>query len=60
MENFYKETGLKVDEWTDFQKRMCEIYGRERWKNRRSGRTPLSQEDRITMTTVLEDIRNNH
>lgn len=62
MKRFYKESGILVCEWREFENSI--IFGKhgfkftpEQWKNRKIGRTKLKPEDRIAMMHVLEKIR---
>ena len=62
MKRFYKESGIMICEWDDFEQSI--LFGKhgfkftpEQWKNRKIGRTKLKPEDRIAMLLVLEKIR---
>lgn len=62
MKRFYKESGILVCEWEEFESSI--LFGKhgfkftpEQWKNRKIGRTKLKPEDRIAMMHVLEKIR---
>lgn len=62
MKRFYKESGILVCEWEDFESSI--LFGKhgfkftpEQWKNRKIGRTKLKPEERIAMMHVLGKIR---
>lgn len=62
MKRFYKESGILVCEWEDFERSI--LFGNhgfkftpEQWKNRKIGRTKLKPEERIAMMHVLGKIR---
>ena len=62
MKRFYKESGILVCEWKEFEESI--LFGKhglkftpEQWKNRRTGRTKLKPEERIAMMHVLQKIR---
>lgn len=62
MKRFYKESGILVCEWEEFEQSI--LFGKhglkftpEQWKNRKIGRTKLKPEDRMAMLLVLENIR---
>ena len=62
MKRFYKESGILVCEWEEFESSI--LFGKhgfkftpEQWKNRKIGRTKLKPEDRIAMICVLGKIR---
>ena len=62
MKRFYKESGILVCEWEDFENSIlfCKHgfkFTPEQWKNRKIGRTKLKPEDRIAMMHVLDKIR---
>lgn len=62
MKRFYKESGILVCEWEEFEQSIlfCKHgfkFTPEQWKNRKIGRTKLKPEDRIAMIYVLEKIR---
>lgn len=64
MKRFYIESGIKVCEWEDFEKRILDIsqefhFTTEQWKNRRQGRTHIKPQERLAMMAILEEIRNN-
>ena len=62
MKRFYKESGIMICEWDDFEQSILFVkhgfkFTPEQWKNRKIGRTKLKPEDRIAMLLVLEKIR---
>lgn len=62
MKRFYKESGIMICEWDDFEQSILLNkdgfqFTPEQWKNRRIGRTKLKPEERIAMMQVLEKIR---
>lgn len=64
MKRFYKESGILVLEWEEFERSILQgthgfMFSSEQWKNRRIGRTALKPEERIAMIYVLEKIREN-
>lgn len=62
MKRFYIESGIKVCEWEEFEKRILDIsqefhFTQEQWKNRRQGRTHIKAQERIAMMAIVEEIR---
>lgn len=62
MKQFYKESGILVLEWEEFERSILQgthgfMFSSEQWKNRRLGRTHLKPQERIAMIHVLEKIR---
>lgn len=62
MKRFYIESGLKVCEWEEFEKRLLDQsqefhFTAEQWKNRRYGRTQIYPQERIAMMAIVEEIR---
>lgn len=65
MKRFYKESGILVLEWEEFERSILQgthgfMFSSEQWKNRKIGRTALKPEERIAMIYVLEKIRENN
>lgn len=64
MKEFYKQSGILVLEWDEFEMALLQgtygfAFSSEQWKNRRIGRTAVKPEERIAMIHVLEKIREN-
>lgn len=64
MKRFYIESGIKVCEWEEFEKRILDIsqefhFTTEQWKNRKQGRTRIKPQERLAMMAIVEEIRNN-
>lgn len=62
MKQFYRESGILVLEWEEFERSILQgthgfMFSSEQWKNRRLGRTNLKPQERIAMIHVLEKIR---
>lgn len=62
MKRFYIESGIKVCEWEEFEKRILDIsqefhFTQEQWRNRRQGRTQLKPQERIAMMSIVEEMR---
>lgn len=62
MKEFYKLSGILVLEWEIFERAILQgTYGfalsKDQWNNRRTGRTKVSDSERIAMMHVLEQIR---
>lgn len=62
MKRFYIESGIKVCEWEEFEKRILDIsqefhFTTEQWKNRRQGRTHIKPQERLAMMAIVEEIR---
>lgn len=62
MKRFYIESGIKVCEWEDFEKRILDQslefhFTPEQWKNRKQGRTRIKPEERLAMMATVEEIR---
>lgn len=62
MKRFYLESGIKVAEWEEFEKRLLDQqqefhFTPEQWRNRRQGRTHIKPEERIAMMAIVEEIR---
>lgn len=62
MKRFYIESGIKVCEWEEFEKRILDIsrdfhFTTEQWKNRKQGRTHIKPQDRLAMMAIVEEIR---
>lgn len=62
MKRFYTESGILVCEWDDFEQSI--LFGKhglkftpEQWKNRKIGRTKVTDSERLAMITVLKKIR---
>lgn len=62
MKRFYIESGIKIAEWEEFEKRILDIsqefhFTPEQWRNRRQGRTQLKPQERIAMMSIVEEMR---
>lgn len=62
MKRFYIESGIKVAEWEEFEKRILDTskefhFTTEQWKNRRQGRTHIKPQERLAMMAIVEEIR---
>lgn len=62
MKRFYIESGIKVCEWDEFEKRILDQarefhFTPEQWKNRRQGRTHIKPQERLAMMAIVEDMR---
>lgn len=62
MKRFYIESGIKVAEWEEFEKRLLDQskefhFTTEQWKNRRQGRTHIKPQERLAMMAIVEEIR---
>lgn len=62
MKRFYIESGIKVCEWEEFEKRILDIsqefhFTPEQWRNRRQGRTRIKPQERLAMMAIVEEIR---
>lgn len=62
MKRFYIESGIKVCEWEEFEKRILDQsqefhFTTEQWRNRRQGRTRLKPQERIAMMSIVEEMR---
>ena len=62
MEKFYKESGILVCEWSRFENAILQgthgfSFSAEQWKNRRIGRTKVSDSEKIAMIRILEELR---
>lgn len=62
MKRFYRESGIMVCEWEAFERSI--LFGQhgfaltaEQWKNRKIGRTKVSDSERVAMMEVLRRIR---
>lgn len=65
MKRFYNESGIKVCEWEEFEKRILDQtrelhFTQEQWKNRKLGRTHIKPQERLAMMEIVNEIRNNH
>lgn len=62
MKRFYTESGIKVCEWDEFEKRILDKtqelhFTPEQWKNRKQGRTRIKPHERLAMMAIVEDMR---
>lgn len=62
MKRFYIESGIKVCEYEEFEKRILDqtqefYFTSEQWKNRRQGRTRIKPQERLAMIAIVEEIR---
>lgn len=62
MKRFYIESGIKVCEWEEFEKRILDIsqefhFTTEQWKNRKQGRTHIKPQERLAMMAIVVEIR---
>lgn len=62
MKRFYIESGIKVCEYEEFEKRILDQtqefhFTSEQWKNRRQGRTHIKPQERLAMMAIVEDMR---
>lgn len=62
MKRFYTESGIKVCEWENFEKRILDTsqefhFTTEQWKNRKHGRTHIKPQERLAMMAIVEEIR---
>lgn len=62
MKRFYIESGIKVCEYEEFEKRILDQtqefhFTPEQWKNRRQGRTHIKPQERLAMMAIVEDMR---
>lgn len=62
MKRFYIESGIKVCEWEEFEKRILDIsqefhFTTEQWKNRKQGRTRIKPQERLAMMEIVVEIR---
>lgn len=62
MKRFYIESGIKVAEWEEFEKRLLDTrkefhFTTEQWKNRKQGRTHIKPQERLAMMAIVEEIR---
>ena len=62
MKRFYIESGIKVCEYEEFEKRSLDqtqefYFTPEHWKNRRQRRTHIKPQERLAMMAIVEDMR---
>ena len=62
MKRFYTESGIKVCEWENFEKRILDTsqefhFTTEQWKNRKHGRTHIKPQERLAMMAIVEENR---
>lgn len=62
MKKFYQQSGILVYEWESFELAILQgtfgfMLSKDQWNNRRSGRTKVSDSERIAMMHVLEQLR---
>lgn len=62
MKEFYKQSGILVLEWANFERAILQgtfgfSFSKDQWNNRRTGRTKVSDSERIAMIHVLEQLR---
>ena len=65
MKRFYLESGIRVAEWEEFEKRLLDQqqefhFTQEQWRNRRSARTHIKPQERLAMMAIVNEIRNNN
>lgn len=62
MKEFYSESKVTVEEWSALESQMPTIMGwtTDQWRNRQSGRTKITQAERLGMIKAVEDYRKQH
>lgn len=62
MKRFYIESGIQIAEWEKFENLILDQtrefhFTQEQWKNRRTGRTQITPQERIAMMSIVEEMR---